>query len=347
MDAIGLETVSFEANPSRVVMVSGRAGLLAELEAHVEGYLQVLPRQFPGWRILVLPSELSDESINASIERVKEEGRTILIDHSASLIAFHIPDVIEQVRYATFLVADICRWEAASTETSYLHAGAVETPTGGLLLVGPSRCGKTTLALGILKVTEGQFVGDNNVSITRNPECMAVGWPTPVALRRSASSSINLLLPGFQKLCASTPPALPSHRDVIDLFPDHLRELGIRTKRTTRIRALVFPKLSNDKEEAAVATRVAPEVAEIELLRAWDIIPERKPGVDASVILNQNGDWRTAAFHTFTVDIFRSRIPSLEIATPAWLAHTAPSYELRFGENRVVDAARTIIKSLN
>jgi hypothetical protein len=345
-----IASVSFEAGRSRYVTISASLDCLRDVQSHVEGYLRATLPALPGWNVTVLDAEPKESSVSSqTIEGSAEEGRILVVDPSASSIALYVASKEEQALQATLVLTDLCRWETASRDVFYLHATAVEVTSAGLVLLGSPRSGKTNLALAILNLSGGDLIGDNNISIERGTESVARGWPTPLTFRRSAYGFVQRVLPAVGQhagpnSCSSEEGG--SHRSIVTLFPDQLRRLGVRTRSTTVVRALVFPQLSYDRSEDAVVARIDTDSTEEELLRAWDVIPERKPGVDAQEVFNRHGDWSEAAFHKFTLESFRAKIPELERSSPAWLARTYPSYLVRFGEDRIFHAAGQLIHAL-
>lgn len=346
----GTASVSFEAGSSRCVSVSASRDCIRDVQNHVEGYFRESSPGLPGWHVKVLDIQPEDRATPVQItEGSTEEGRILLVDPSASSIVLCVASKEEQALQAALLLTDLCRWEAASSGVFYLHATAVQVASHGLVLLGPPRSGKTNLALAILKLGAGDLVGDNNISIERRTDSVARGWPTPLTVRHSAYGFLQRILPAFSPLpdiSSGSSGEVNSHRNIAALFPDQLRHLGIRSRSTTVVSALVFPQLSHDRSAGVFITSLDVGSAEKELLRTWDVIPERKPGADAQALLERHGDWSEVAFHKFTVEAFRAKIPELEHSSPAWLAKTHPSYVVQFGEDNIFQAAAQLLDAL-
>jgi hypothetical protein len=250
-----------------------------------------------------------------------------------------------------FLLADICRWESSSDSISFIHGGAVQYDGKGILIVGGPRAGKTTLALALLAVTGGQFVGDNNISVMRSDAPSVIGWPTPLTVRRSAAGWVQGLFPKISLLEPSglsqaATAAARTYRDIVALWPSQLRAAGIGTSPTCNISAIVFPTLAPDAGVVeSAALMAAPDAAE-RMRAAWDVIPERRPGADTGRIVADGRVWADATFHRFTVEAYRSRIPSLMRAEPTMLAQERPCIRIEFGADRALQAASQVVEFL-
>jgi hypothetical protein len=283
------------------------------------------------------------------LEPMADSGSVLAADLQKNVVDLYGSDTHGRPLDAVLLLADLCRWQCADAGVSFLHAGAVRLSSSGVLIPGPPRSGKTILALALLASPDCTIIGDNNVSLLRSNDCRTFGWPTPLTLRRSSLEHLERFSPALAAACRGAFPteaAIPPHRDLVALWPQTLRDLGIRTEASVGVSAIVFPKLLPQSERTVRVRPISIDRAEQMLRAAWDVIPERRPGVDAQQILQRAGDWSQAAFHQFSLDAFRSRIALLERASPSWLATRRPSYEVAFSEQNVLVAAHRTLDVL-
>jgi hypothetical protein len=145
------------------------------------------------------------------------------------------------------------QWWATHTGGQLIHAAAVGTPQGAVLIAGPSGAGKSTTALAA--VSNGfQYIGDDFVLVKPAPR------PTVHSLYNSAKLDDRTLAERFPALRAAAHPRprRPGEKHIVflnDVWPDRLAV-------TRPLAAMLLPAVTGES-----ATRLVP-MREADVLRA-------------------------------------------------------------------------------
>lgn len=102
-------------------------------------------------------------------------------------------------RFSAAMAADSTYWRkvifpillsmvAGSVGIVELHAACVARNQHGLILAGPGRSGKSTLAMAVMKAGFRLLSDDRTFCSLQRGKCMAYGLPRPLKLRRDAAS---------------------------------------------------------------------------------------------------------------------------------------------------------------
>jgi hypothetical protein len=119
----------------------------------------------------------------------------------------------------------------ASVGVAELHCSCVAKQQNGLLLVGPGRSGKSTLAVALAQTGFGFLSDDRTFCSWREGELLAWGLATTLKLRREAGSH-------FEKLKDEEPAHFQNGERVFRLEPEFA--LGLERVRCCQPRLLVF-----------------------------------------------------------------------------------------------------------
>jgi hypothetical protein len=145
-------------------------------------------------------------------------------------------------RFSAGIAADCAHWKTvifpmlltivgASVGIAELHCSCVSKQQNGLLLVGPGRSGKSTLAVALAQAGFGFLADDRTFCSWREGNLLAWGLATTLKLRREAGSY-------FEELKDKEPTHLVNGERVFRFEPE--LELGLERVRRCEPRLLVF-----------------------------------------------------------------------------------------------------------
>jgi hypothetical protein len=142
-------------------------------------------------------------------------------------------------------------WLMQARGRQLLHAAAVGTDDGAVLIVGRGGVGKSTTALACLEAGFG-YVGDDYVAVGLDPE------PRAYSLYNTAKLDRPERFPALAKLITDTP-SDPAEKSVLRLHPD----LSAQLRPSASLLAIVTPRFAEDGQtrfepvEAAALNRAA------------------------------------------------------------------------------------------
>ena len=139
-------------------------------------------------------------------------------------------------------------WSLAEFGWHIIHAAALGTEAGGVLLVGNSGAGKSTTALACLQSTQLQYLSDDKCLVTLDPTPRALG------LFNSAKLKADMLdhLADLKPVIADWDEKLKGGKYLLHLFP------GLRQKMVAEfpIRAILVAQIAHAQQ--AALTRITP-----------------------------------------------------------------------------------------
>jgi hypothetical protein len=137
-------------------------------------------------------------------------------------------------------------WALAEYGWQIVHAAAVGTAQGGVLLIGNSGAGKSTTALSCLARQDLQYLCDDKCLVRLEPE------PQAFALFSSGKLKADMLvrLPQFQAMLAGWDDRPHAGKGLVFLHPAYAPHMV----KSFPIRALVIPSVTNRAEAALHAT---------------------------------------------------------------------------------------------
>jgi hypothetical protein len=181
-------------------------------------------------------------------------------------------------RFSAGIAADRAYWKAvilpmlmtivgASVGIAELHCSCVAKQQRGLLLVGPGRSGKSTLAAALAQAGFGFLSDDRTFCSWREGQLLAWGLGTTLKLRREAASY-------FEELKDEEPTHLQNGERVFRLEPE--LALGLERVRRCQPRLLVF--LERSENPAFCLTPMSSADAAVRL--EADLMAELPDAVD-------------------------------------------------------------------
>lgn len=164
-----------------------------------------------------------------------------LYDRSTHTALFYIKSL--QAIFYHQHIRDILHWWCKSLPLQLVHAGAVGTPEGGVLLTGKGGSGKSTTALACF-MSPLDYIGDDYVLIT--------SAPTPYVYSLYQTARLNSksleMLPDLAKTISN--PNRPDDEKAQLLLHDHFPE---KLRQAMPIKALFLPRVTFKKN-----TRLIP-----------------------------------------------------------------------------------------
>lgn len=189
------------------------------------------------------------------------------IAHEGSLSLMHAPGAgllfayDRAARHGIFWTVDAARlsiyeqaaplqtlfhWALAEYGWQIVHAAAVGTAQGGVLLIGNTGAGKSTTALSCLARPDIQYLCDDKCLVRLDPE------PQAFALFSSGKLKADMLvrLPHFQAMLAGWDDHRRAGKGLVFLHPAYAAHMV----KSFPIKALVIPSVTNRREAALHAT---------------------------------------------------------------------------------------------
>lgn len=115
---------------------------------------------------------------------VAPPAATVTLSADRSALRWHVPDGIPRAEDAELLVATVLPRVATAQHSLVLHAAALASPHGAVLLCGRSGAGKSTISATIAARTGWPLLGDDASAIEAGPGGVAVrGFNADVRIR--------------------------------------------------------------------------------------------------------------------------------------------------------------------
>jgi hypothetical protein len=253
--AFALEPAGAEARSDRHLSVQidpaaydALTGTAAPIDAEpvpcfgFDGYSARLPR-CPGPALVLRDPEL------ACLYRVDAEQRHI------DVLARHWRP---SLRIALLrMLRELALGRLARHQALQLHAAAVGTAAGALLIGGARRAGKTSLLLHLLRSGQVEYLANDRALVRPGPggRLLASGMPSAVSIRAGTVAlfpglCLDALTPWRARMtlaeALALPPALPptTRSPALSLTPKQLcHRLGVAARAEAPLAALLFPRL--------------------------------------------------------------------------------------------------------
>jgi hypothetical protein len=131
-------------------------------------------------------------------------------------------------------------WALAAYGWQLVHAAAVGSPAGGVLLIGSSGAGKSTTALSCLTAANPRFLCDDKCLVRLTPE------PQALALYSSAKLKADMLalLPHFRPLLKGWDDSGKANKGLVMLHPTYASQMVHRFP----IKALLLPQVAHQTQ---------------------------------------------------------------------------------------------------
>jgi len=230
---------------------------------------------------------------------------TFLFNVSHRTIVVDAPPGSWRKLWTLRLVRDILRWQLFHQGAVFIHASVVAHHSTGIALVGRKRSGKSTLFLKLLRNGDYGFVAEDDLTVVCKPDgdLVALGWPGCLRIRRSMlkyfpelAEESNFMHPANELEKKGDPEVA-----LLRVFPEEI---------AARFNSYIMPEIKLNMivktqwgGESAVLPLSSEETTEV-LVDAWDILPERRPGIRPQ--LNNRSDqlWRIFCFNPLLFDFF-------------------------------------------
>jgi hypothetical protein len=283
--------------------------------AVVEGECPAL--SFGGWRI-----HAGEEAEPTGLGFSRHERRyasgehcTFWVNVAGRMVIVQHRDPLWRRLYALRMIRNALRWELSRRGALFLHGVAVSMGAGGVCIVGPRLSGKSYLSYSLFRQGGWDFITQDDVCLLYDSAAATwrlLGWPGCLRLRLSGRDAFTELRTGSERYAHPANPLeanLPPEIGMFRIFPEELqRDLGVAIRAECIPRVLI--SLSGDCPPRLFGPLDEGEVRET-LRRAWDVLPERRPGASPEDALAGRRPWRETVFDPFFLESFG--LPSLAV----------------------------------
>jgi len=306
---------------------------LAWIRLRGAAFFELRPPSDPDCWLVVAGRENAPDAPDYRLHEVEylsgERCRT-LVSRNARAVVVDLPPGSWRQLYVLRLVRDVLRWELQASRPLYLHGASMAQAgdRGAICVIGPSGSGKSTLSY-MMAANGWDWISQDDLCLVeeRRGEWSVLGWPGSLRLRRTA-------LPLFPDLAASLAelghPAnalerrLPPEQGFVRVFPEELAQrLGGGIRGEAPVKAfLVLDPLEDGKD----CKRMPTDEFVGCLRRAWDVIPERRPGRRVEDVLAGRIGWSELVFNPLLLEHFgppdldglAASLERLAIYAPVW-----------------------------
>ena len=258
------------------------------------------------------------------------EACNFYVDRGLRQIVVDLPIGAWRQLFVLRMIRNVLRWELFREGAIFLHACCVEREGKGIIFLGRSRSGKTTLTLNLIRNRGWQFVAEDDLTLFRLPgrQLLALGWPGCLRMRRSMLAFYPELVAKaseFAHPANSLEQNLDPEHALLRIFPEELNQsLGCQVAPQVVPKAFVWVKWG-----ACQTMRPIPAQETLErLFQSWDILPERKPGVRPDASNAKSSTWSKFVFDQFLLGHYQ--VPDLHPhkETLRVIAGNVPAYSL-------------------
>ena len=292
------------------------------------------------WRVELL-GEVSADDVDLSwksIGKFNEPVQLVVVDDARKTLLLSCADPQFSILLVARVVTHLLRIESLRAGHEFLHAAAISTATGAIVLAGDKKCGKTTLTMALLRQAEIDFISNDNVSLCWNDgQWMSYGWPRSLRIRCDTLPALGLVgkdhglpevtlahpLNGKCSLPVAAEQPMPN---VLHVFPFELSVLlGRRVVRSQPLRAIIFLSPTDGPGTPEIGLLSGDEARRAYRLQAY-------PGIELPGLSH-------AAYLNHLLDEVHGPIG------PDGPAEHVPCYRLRHGLNDIATACRLILQS--
>jgi hypothetical protein len=235
------------------------------------------------------------------------------------------------VRFALMRVVREFAMSASQTLDEFvIHAAAFSVMNEGIIIAGPKRAGKTTFLVHCLQASGARFISNDRVVVSlASTEPVLRGMPTLVSVR---DGTLDLLPELQQPLLAArydyrvaleerkaqgAPEAWSRRGDPFDLTPSQFcAVLGVRMSGHAPVRALLFPRISEESDGLRI--RHLPARAALERL-STSLFGIRSPQPNSQAFfLSTDGPGGDPAGRERLCSALTARVPCFECELGRW-----------------------------
>ena len=280
---------SYSHGYSRVLLDAPK-NVHAWLQQHFSPFISPQEEFYPivasTWKVVTDSHKLRDPQRYVSSPPGEPEA-VFLVDWSDKVICPIWPEEQYWVQQNCLrIIRALLKIEAACNGEVFLHAGAMQVNNRWVLLLGPSRSGKTTLCAYSL-LQGGNFVGNDDISIFASPNAhflSARGWPRAISVRLDSWKMLNQNF--YEVIESLRHPANGSLHRLVEsgeephgtalLFPSEFAATfgGAKIQKAVAVDALVFLQFGETTQLSSVPE---PNIREslLRMVRAHGVIYER------------------------------------------------------------------------
>lgn len=311
------------------------AHLIEPLGILLDPFVGIEAREAPPscWSLHVVTPDFADASTDYQIFMGEGEPRQqISVDYQQKKIWVACDDDTFTPLLVARTVSHVLRIENLRTGHQFLHAAAIATPAGSVILAGDKKSGKTTLAMAMMRRFGVGFISNDNVSVKHESghwHCQ--GWPRSLRIRTDMLGVLELQLDNgkdnSRSVALSHPlsngivlPCQPNQvlPPVVHVFPFELQamyDVGIVARQP--LCAIVYLNATENLDEPAL--KLLPAETAVALYRKHSFPQIDIPGISHAPFL-------------------RPLIPSHQAPSGHVPAHSVPCYEMSNGLNHTSKA---------
>jgi len=228
-------------------------------------------------------------------------GCDFLVDAARKrVVVDHVSDVWRPL-YALRMLRNIARWQLFHQGACCLQPSAVLTDPGGVALLVPPRCGKSSLMASALTQGHGFVSEDDLMLMPTRGGIVALGWPGSLRIRRSrvaACAGLEVLLDQLRHPANIVEANLDPDVGMVRILPSEIEAVfGVEIVAETTLSGIACPMWGDPEPLGSLPEGELTE----RLLSAWDVLPERRAGVRGS---RDQARWSAQTFDPFFLDVF-------------------------------------------
>jgi len=292
------------------------------------------------WTLKWVAPTLADASGEYQVFSGEGEPRQqVSVDHYTKKICLTCDEEAFAPLLVARIVSHLLRIENLAAGHQFMHAAAISTSVGSVILAGDKKSGKTTLAMALMRRFGVGFISNDNVSVKyESGHWSCQGWPRSLRIRTDMLGVLKLNMDmGSEKLVALTHPlsrgiVLPCNKGqvlppVVHVFPFELQNMyDIRIVARQPLCAIVY--LDATKSMGEPALTLLPREEGVALYRRHSFPQIEIPGISHAPFL-------------------RHLIPNDEVLPAHVPAQTVPSYLMSNGLNHTSGACDLLTRILS
>ncbi|AZD61002.1 hypothetical protein C4K18_3029 [Pseudomonas chlororaphis subsp. aurantiaca] len=307
--------------------------LVERLGILLDPFVSIEAREPPPacWTLQWVTPALADASSEYQVFSGEGEPRQqVSVDHPTKRICLTCDDETFAPLLVARIVSHLLRIENLAAGHQFMHAAAIATRAGSVILAGDKKSGKTTLAMAMMRRFGVGFISNDNVSVKyESGHWSCQGWPRSLRIRTDMLGVLKLNLDKDSATSvALTHPlskgiVLPCNKDqvlppVVHVFPFELQAMyDIRIVARQPLCAIIYLDATESMDEPALT--LLPSEEGVTLYRRHSFPQIEIPGISHAPFL-------------------RHLIPNDGVPPANVPAQTVPSYLMSNGLNHTSSA---------